>query len=129
MKKAKDTSSAAFTLVEILVVIVIIGLLSMMAMPSVTNARETAQRNACINNLRQIDAAKEQWAIDNFAGRGVTPPAETRGTYSSCLADYIKGGLPYCAADPIKDYDSSYDVKAIGTDPECLKDTTHQLRP
>lgn len=118
----------AFTLVEIMVVVVIIGLLAMMAMPAISKARETAQRNFCINNLRQIDYAKEQWAIDNNAGTGVTPPADDPGGYSTCLADYIQGGLPYCPADPQKSYSTSYKTNPIGSDPECLIDTNHKLR-
>ena len=54
-----------FTLVEIMIVVAIIGLLAAIAIPSFIKARESSQTNACINNLRQIDAAKEQWALAN----------------------------------------------------------------
>ena len=47
----------SFTLVAI------IGLLAAIAIPSFVKARNTAQQNACINNLRIIDAGKEQWAF------------------------------------------------------------------
>ena len=52
-----------FTLVEIMIVVAIIGLLAAIAIPSFVKARNTSQQNACINNLRQIDGAKEQWAM------------------------------------------------------------------
>ena len=42
-----------------------IGVLAGIAIPNFVKARQTAQKNACINNLRQIDGAKKQWALDN----------------------------------------------------------------
>ena len=42
----------------------IIGLLSAIAIPNFVKARQTAQMNACINNLRQIDTAKQQWQLE-----------------------------------------------------------------
>ena len=52
-----------FTLVEIMIVVALIGLLASIAVPNWVHARSTSQVNACINNLRQIDGAKQQWAI------------------------------------------------------------------
>ena len=53
-----------FTLVEIMIVVAIIGLLAAIAIPSFMKARSTAQKNACIENLRQIDSAWSQIAIN-----------------------------------------------------------------
>ena len=53
-----------FTLVEIMIVVAIIGLLAAIAIPSFMRARTTAQANACINNLRQIESAKDQYALE-----------------------------------------------------------------
>jgi len=43
----------------------IIGMLAAIAIPNFVKARNTAQMNACINNLRMIDGAKQQWALTN----------------------------------------------------------------
>jgi len=54
-----------FTLVEIMIVVAIIGLLAAIAIPNFVTARQTSQTNAGINNLRQIDGAKQQWAVES----------------------------------------------------------------
>ncbi len=60
----KTSNKAGFTLVEIMIVVAIIGLLAAIAIPNFVRARKTSQTNACINNLRQIDGAKQQWALE-----------------------------------------------------------------
>jgi prepilin-type N-terminal cleavage/methylation domain-containing protein len=65
MKLKNHRRTGAFTLVEIMIVVAIIGLLAAIAIPNFVKARETSQMNACVNNLRQIDAAKDQWALEN----------------------------------------------------------------
>jgi prepilin-type N-terminal cleavage/methylation domain-containing protein/prepilin-type processing-associated H-X9-DG protein len=54
-----------FTLLELLVVVGIITLLAALIIPSVVKARVEARRTECLNNLRQIDIALRNWAIDN----------------------------------------------------------------
>ena len=74
-----------------MIVVAIIGLLASIAIPNFVKARGTAQKTACINNLRQIDGAKEQWALENKKGSGaVIDKAE--------VDSYIKGGAPSCPA-------------------------------
>src|SRR5574342_1007832 len=63
--KIKTSRRAGFTLVEIMIVVAIIGLLAAIAIPNFIRARTTSQQNACINNVRQIDGAIQQWALEN----------------------------------------------------------------
>jgi prepilin-type N-terminal cleavage/methylation domain-containing protein len=97
---------AGFTLVEIMIVVAIIGLLAAIAIPNFVKARETAQSNACINNMRQIDGAKEQWALENKKKQGDTVD-------EAQLATYIKNGIPSCPAS------GTYNIGVLGTDPTC----------
>jgi prepilin-type N-terminal cleavage/methylation domain-containing protein len=61
----------AFTLVELLVVVAIIGILIAMLLPAVQSARESARRSACMNNIRQIALAITVYEQD----KGVYPPS------------------------------------------------------
>ena len=80
-----------FTLVEIMIVVAIIGLLAAIAVPSFVRARETSQTNTCINNLRQLDGAKDQWAIENNK-------VDTDTVAMADIAVYLKA-IPTCPAN------------------------------
>ncbi len=63
----------AFTLVEIMIVVAIIGLLAAIAVPSFMRARLRAQATTVLNECRQVDAAKDQYALENSKTGTVTP--------------------------------------------------------
>src|SRR5438552_11815344 len=71
--KTRTSHRGGFTLVEIMIVVAIIGLLAAIAIPNFIRARTTAQLNACINNLRQIDGAIQQWALENKKDASASP--------------------------------------------------------
>jgi prepilin-type N-terminal cleavage/methylation domain-containing protein len=97
--KFKHQRRTGFTLVEIMIVVAIIGLLAAIAVPNFVKARNTAQSNACINNMRQIDGAIQQWALEQRKADTEDPNGA-----KSAIAEYIKGEvLPVCPAGQ-KDY-------------------------
>ena len=108
--------NAGFTLVEIMIVVAIIGLLAAIAIPSFVKARTTSQKNACINNLRQIDSAKEQWAMATKATANAEVTAAMQSaepTATNSINEYIKGGEPDCPAGGTLVYQN------IGSNPTC----------
>ena len=64
MKTARS-SSQGFTLVEIMIVVVIIGLLAAMAIPAFQKVRQSSQDKAVMNNARQLAAAADQYFLEN----------------------------------------------------------------
>ena len=63
--RLRTVRETGYTLVEIMLVVAIIGLLLGIALPSWHRARENAQLNSIANNLRLLESAKQQWALEN----------------------------------------------------------------
>lgn len=109
-----------FTLVEIMIVVAIIGLLAAIAIPNFVQARTRTQQNACIANLKQIDGAKQLWALDSGGGSASTP------VEGDLVPTYIKAS-PYCPLDSTKTTAASYTINNVGTTPVCKKDATNHV--
>ena len=105
--KAKPLSPAGFTLVEIMIVVAIIGLLAAIAIPNFVKARTRAQTNACINNLRLLESAKTQWALE-------MKKVDTDTVAQTDLATYMRGDAwPSCPAN------GTYSVSTVGAAATC----------
>ena len=122
MKRIEHKKSAGFTLVEIMIVVAIIGLLAAIAIPNFVRARATSQMNSCINNLRQMDAAIQQFALETKQATG--------GTVTTAnIAPYIKlnssSSIPGCPGN------GTYTLTSNTNSPACslstLTDTPHKL--
>jgi prepilin-type N-terminal cleavage/methylation domain-containing protein len=111
MKTTKNLPNAGFTLVEIMIVVAIIALLAAIVIPNLVGARARTQADACINNLRQIDDAAQQYALEKNKASGASID------YPDDLTPYIKmnssGSIPPCPAG------GTYSCDAVGTPPAC----------
>ena len=123
--KIKLSRSGGFTLVEIMIVVAIIGLLATIAIPNFVRARLKAQQAACINNLRQIDGAKQTWALENKASQSTIPTIQNIQPY---LGRGTAGTAPTCPADSQSTFATSYNLNDLQTAPTCLiNPTDHHL--
>ena len=100
-----------------MIVVAVVGLLAAIAIPNFVSARATSQANACINNLRQIQYAVDQMAVERGLATGATY------NFPADILPYLRmnagGGLPACPAGGV------YGGSAIGAaDAACSLGST-----
>lgn len=110
--KRKKSEASGFTLIEIMIVVALIGLLATIATPTWVKARTSSQANACINNLRQIDAAVQQWALD-------TRSAPSTAVAFDNISSYLKHAVICPAGGSSANFGTTYSVTTVGEKPTC----------
>ena len=118
--KNLTSRESGFTLVEIMIVVAIIGLFTAIAIPNLVQARTPAQRTTCINNLRQINSAVQQWALEQNAGVNATV------AYSD-IKPYLKSSV-VCPTGGTS-FSDSYVINGVTNKPTCQKVTATHILP
>jgi prepilin-type N-terminal cleavage/methylation domain-containing protein len=108
MSKLMKRSHKGFTLVEIMIVVLIIGILLAIAVPNFIRARESSRAKSCVANLKQIESAKEQWAMDTKATPTATP-----------LTTDLYGATKYVKTTPNCPSGGTYTIDTMANRPSC----------
>ena len=111
----RTKKNKGFTLVEIMIVVLIIGILMAIAVPNFIQARQTSRKNSCVANLKQSDSGKEQYAMEAKLDTGATV------TWANLVTTYMKA-QPACPGG------GTYTIDVVGTVPTCsLSASGHAL--
>ena len=114
-----------FTLVELMVVVLIIGILVAIAVPVFNSAKANAQKKSCWANERTVEGAYQTWQADN---QGAATPVANPTTYAGMVTllepNYVKSA-PTCPAA------GTYSATFTGTGGEAVtvSCTTHSTHP
>jgi len=116
MSEQNKNFRLAFTVWELLLVVVIVALVVWISIPNFIRGGHGSPANACINNLRQIDAAANQFALEHHLTNG------DRINFPNDLTPYIKlnisGKIPPCPSG------GTYYIGRVGKNPTCLLGST-----
>ncbi|MDD5495480.1 MAG: prepilin-type N-terminal cleavage/methylation domain-containing protein [Candidatus Omnitrophica bacterium] len=109
-------SLTGFTLVEIMIVVAIIAIIIAIALPNYLKTSTVSKKTICINNLKQIDAAIDQWAMENDIPKGAQATEE--------VYDYVNGSRITCPSGGV------YTLHSVGSKPQVtcsLENEGHKL--
>ena len=106
-----------------MIVVAVIGMLAGIAIPNLVKARSQSQINACLNNLRLIDDATQEWALEH--GKG-----PTSSVIYSDIQPYLKAQVLCPAAGSGATFASTYTISTVSNKPSCqIVPVTHVLSP
>lgn len=109
--------SEAFTLLQVLVFLGIMGVILAMAAPSFTRSRGSTNQTTCVANLLSLRSAQQQWALE-------TKSDKSAPVLKKYLLPFLKnGGFPVCPEG------GTYTLTTVDQDPTCsLKDKGHEIK-
>jgi prepilin-type N-terminal cleavage/methylation domain-containing protein len=99
----RDTRISGFTLVELMITVTIVALLAMLAYPAFVKARDNARITVIRRNLRSLESAKDQWALEHRSTTGAVISDVNE------LKDYLRGGKLTDVAN------EAYVINPVGT--------------
>jgi prepilin-type N-terminal cleavage/methylation domain-containing protein len=117
-KRTVGKGTFGFTFVEMMIVVALVGLLAAMAVPSYVRSRSAAHKSTCINNLKQIDSAIQQWATEH------KKPQDAPVDFSD-ISPYLKGAL-VCPSGGMS-FSDSYSISTVAGLPVCQKDPRNHV--
>ncbi len=120
MLQKLHTRKQGFTLVEIMIVVAIIALLASIAVPNFLRARKRSQATRCLEDLRVLDNALDEYAIETNKTSGFNP------TFGD-LKNYIKTGTQLYTAGDNDLFGNSYGSYTVDSPPHISAATFNSL--
>ncbi len=111
MKRKPKTNQGGFTLAEIMIVVAIIALLASIAVPNFLRSRKRAQATQILEDLRQIDAGIDQYAIERSKAGG------TNVVWAD-VQSYIKNGTRLYSSGGKDILGNSFAITSVDTTPK-----------
>lgn len=102
-------------MVEIMIVVAIVAIALSIAVPNYLTVSRISKKTVCVNNLKKISAAVEEYVIENNMGAGDRLNSQQE---AEVYANYLRGGAPKCPSG------GDYIIEPIGSNPpvSCTKE-------